>query len=60
MNGTEFDSQSPRAIKRKKRKAAEKRKIKSDLEKIFSGIRSGLTIFKELEENSKIEENLKN
>ncbi|MGL4997553.1 MAG: hypothetical protein ACRC0V_12720 [Fusobacteriaceae bacterium] len=60
MNGTEFDSQSPRDIKKKKRKADEKRKIKSDLEKIFSGIRSGLAIFKELEENTEIEENLKN
>ncbi|MGL5983111.1 MAG: hypothetical protein ACRCZR_07275 [Cetobacterium sp.] len=60
MNGTEFDSQSPRAIKRKKRKIDEKRKIKSDLEKIFGGIQNGLTIFKELEKNDEIEENLKN
>ncbi|MGL5349633.1 MAG: hypothetical protein ACRCZO_15000 [Cetobacterium sp.] len=60
MNGTEFDSQSPRVAKRKKRKIDEKRKIKSDLEKIFSGIQNGLTMFKNLEENSEIEENLKN
>ncbi len=60
MNGVDFDPQSPRVIKRKKRKIDEKRKIKNDLEKIFNGIRKGLTIFEELERNIEIEKNLKN
>ncbi|MGL5622689.1 TM1812 family CRISPR-associated protein [Cetobacterium sp.] len=60
MNGTDdFNPQNARNKKRKKREVDEKIKIKNDLEKISSGIQTGLTIFKEIEENNNIEKELK-